>query len=72
MHASHLPALLKNLNSVYSAVVGITLTCFILLFLMTFLAAAAGYWFVCKSDTIKKDLTVISVCNCIREEVTNY
>ena len=47
-----------------SAVVGITLTCSILLFLMPL--TAAGYYFVYKSTAVKEGLTVVILCVRVR------
>ena len=59
MYAVYLPVLLKNFKPnptsdphADSVVVGITLTCVVLLFLITL--TAAGYHFVYKSSTVKK------------------
>ena len=78
MHAVHLSVLLKNVKSSHahtpvagphadSVVVGITLTCAVLLFVMTL--TAAGYYFVYKSAT-----KTYSWCDlkCARKDVRTY
>ena len=52
-----------------AVVVGITLTCVILFFLVTL--TATGYYFIYKSVTVKKDL-LCGDLKCARKDALNY